>query len=115
MKKIFILIFSFLFFSCFTEHKKKTVKNIENSPLYVKETISLDVLNKIIFYQKDEFIEWCVAQNFTQLRDDDLNFYNDDKLNKKIIEYANNEQTCDIILEIPNNSSTKRCISFNTS
>ena len=104
MKKIIIiLLISLNFISCFKEPKKINIETVNN---YVKEEMSLNVLNKIIMFEQSEFEKWCVAQDFKYyLASNDYDFKN--------VQYKNDRSL--IMLNIPNLKDGKLNISYNTS
>lgn len=115
MKKYTYLFLCFIFISCFTEPKKGNVVSIEENKKptsYIKENISLEVLNKAILFDESEFASWCLAQNFKHYSSDDNHFYEDDKKSSRFIWYSSLNDEEGIILKIPNTPATKRNISY---
>ena len=79
MKKVFLVIISFLLILCLTEPKKEQTENsveVENAEVNQKESeklfekeINLDLLIKLYKCDKDVFNKWCFENDFSKVEE----------------------------------------------
>lgn len=108
MKKLPIILLSFLLTSCFTEPKKneEKVQKVEKTIVYEKEELTLRVLNKLLRFQIKDFEDWCKSQNF---------IYDSRIYDEGYICYSNAEKSKLVSLSRPKNGASNPRVSYHTS